>query len=149
MSRADMGTRGQFWYWLARGSGIWLHLGRALRSPTAGSFSPGCEYAVAHGYDTLMLYSDENVGSEASSAQRGSRSGGALLYGGAFVEAVDCRAAARGASLDELWEGPCPPPNASILRTGWPNRGRGARGERRWSCTCTCDPSYSYLNCLG
>ena len=44
------------------------------------------------------------------------------------------------------WTGPCPPPLASPLRTGLPNRDSATRS---WSCACRCDPSYSYVNCLG
>ena len=151
--RASMG---QFWYWLARGSGIWLNLGRSWRvgHDTEDELhrmdSPGCEAAAARGYDTIILLparprgeSNGGVGGGGGGGGRGG--GGGMWYGGA-VELVDCRAARRGASLDVLWEGPCPPPNATPLRTGSGACGRGGRW-RRTGCACWCEPSLPHLNC--
>ena len=77
--RQDIASEGQFWYWLAPGSGIWLHVGKAMRVRTAGVYSPGCERAVEQGYDTILL-----------SPSRAGVPPGFTRYGGA-VEIVDCR----------------------------------------------------------
>ena len=129
----DRASEGQFWYWHAPGSGIWLNVGRALRMPTVGIVAPGCRKAVAEGFDTIILHGNATMATDS------------ITYGSA-VELVDCRAARAGASLGEEWTGSCPPPLASPLRMGLPNHDHGAIS---WSCECRCDPSYSYTNCLG
>lgn len=59
----SIASEGQFWYWLAPGSGIFLNLGRALRSPTVGVSSPGCRHAVGRGYDTILITQPDDFGS--------------------------------------------------------------------------------------
>ena len=129
----DIASEGQFWMWHAPGSGIWLNLGRTLRSPTVGFWTPGCASAVSQGYDTYVLTPSGD-----------SFSAGGVSHGG-LTEIVDCRAAKAGAPLWKKWEGPCPPPLASGLRTGLPNFDTSSEA---WSYPCRCDPAYSYLNCL-
>ena len=46
-------SKGQMWFWLAYGSGIWLDLGRSLRLVT-GRFK-GCHAARQDGYDTVQM----------------------------------------------------------------------------------------------
>jgi hypothetical protein len=51
----DKGSEGQMWYWLAKGSGIWINVGRPLRSRSAGERSPGCAFALEEGFDSVLL----------------------------------------------------------------------------------------------
>jgi len=137
----DISSAGQFWYWFAPGSGIWLYTGNMFTCDTAGveacgdQQSKGCRFALDNGYDTLLNIPQSN-------------GDGTIQYGG-MVEIVDCRAAQDGKDdlLDKLWEGSCPPPGAGELRSGLP--WKDTDGGDEWSCDCKCDKSKWYLNCEG
>jgi hypothetical protein len=139
----DISSAGQFWYWFAPGSGIWLNVGNMATCDTAGvaacgdpeSETYGCQFALENGYDTLLNIPQSN-------------GDGTIKYGG-MVEIVDCRAAQDGKDdlLDKLWEGSCPPPGAGELRSGLP--WKDTDGSVEWSCDCKCDKSKWYLNCEG
>ena len=129
--QSEMPLVGQFWYYIAQGTGIWINVGKALRLHHAG-YIPGCAYAVSKGYDTIINYPDNSEIPTSS---------GLSHYGG-FIELVDCTATKRSSkALELLWEGPCPHVNASQLRTGSPHQGV--------SSICQCNQSKSYLNCLS
>ena len=120
----DRGTVGQFWYYHAPGSGIWLNIGRSLRMESAGVFSPGCQQAVSRGYDTISLSPDNTKVPD-----------GSTHYGG-ISEIVDCRALQRDPiSIHLLWQSTCPPANASGLRAG-------IRAPLR---ECHCNNSFTYI----
>ena len=117
------------WYYLAPGSGIWINVGKSLRTKTdrvRQPESPGCERAVAEGYDTFMLLPDNNGVAD-----------GLSRYGSA-IEIVDCRGWRDHPHTAAIaFEGTCPPAEASPLRVG-------LRGPER---PCRCDPTRSFLNC--
>lgn len=137
----DQSTRGQVWYWLASGSGIWLFLGKSMRVRKAGTFTPGCLTASAQGYDSIQLASPVSGG-----------------YAG-LVEIVDCRGTRHDpASATEVWEAACPPPLASKLHVGlpwtWPGypsshsiRLPKAFLKNKTLCSCSCESRLEYLNC--
>jgi len=129
----DISSAGQFWYWVAPGSGIWVNVGNMYRCYTAGQDScGGCPWAVANGYDTIMNTPPLEEGK--------------MNYGG-MVELMDCRGAQGGneALLEKMWQGSCPPPGAGQLRSGLP--WKDVDGSDQWSCECQCDKSKWYLNC--
>ena len=117
------------WYYLAPGSGIWINVGKSLRTKTdrvRQPESPGCERAVTEGYDTFMLLPDNNDVAD-----------GLSRYGSA-IEIVDCRGWRDHPHTAAIaFEGTCPPAEASPLRVG-------LRGPER---PCRCDPTRSFLNC--
>jgi hypothetical protein len=123
----DIPSVGQFWYYSAPGSGIWMNLGRALRMRTAGKYSPGCEYALDNGYDTYVL-SPDNTGLPSTQS-----------YYGGMVEIVDCAGGkADRNNLHIVWEYACPHEDYSMLY-----QMKNAMLE-----PCNCSNSVSYLNCL-
>jgi hypothetical protein len=116
---------GQIWFWVARGSGVWINVGRSLVLP--GPFPRACEEAYAEGYDTVQL----------------TRSYG-LTY-----ELIDCR----GMSRPDAWlsyEPACPPSHIE-LRAGMPTPrdAPALNGLAGTDSPCACDSSYDFLNCFG
>ena len=122
----ERATVGQVWFWVARGSGVWLNVGRSLVMP--GPHNPSCRDAHARGYDTIQL----------------TRS-----YGFSF-ELIDCRGQERP-DANVTYEPACPPSHIE-LRSGLPTPRdapalAGVKGGS--DAACACDHSYDFLNCLG
>ena len=131
-------SKGQMWFWLAFGSGIWLNLGRSLRLMKASDFK-GCLAARNAGYDTIQLPSGPN----------------SPMVEGYMYEIVDCS----GALLVDsglAWQAACPPPHIELF-SGIPNttlRYAPAlvdvpdtdSGTLR---PCACDLAQPQLNCGG
>jgi hypothetical protein len=139
---------GQLWFWVARGSGVWLNVGRSLvmtgpppPSRTAatsvrGSLSlpaaptttnPTCREARARGYDTIQL----------------------LRSYGLTYELIDCRGVTRP-DWNVTYEPACPPDHVQ-LRVGLPapRDAPALAGAGGTSAPCSCDHSYDFLNCYG
>ena len=124
----DIPSVGQFWYYSAPGSGIWINLGRALRMNTAGRYSPRCEHALNNGYDSYML-SPDNTDLPSTQSH----------YGG-MVEIVDCAGAkADRSNLHVVWEYACPHQNYSSLY-------HMKNGTLE---VCNCNNTVGYLNCFN
>ena len=134
-------TRGQIWFWLAEGSGIWWNTGKSKRALTTGEASAlwyalplrPCTMLREEGYDSIQHLGFEN---------------------GFSFELIDCR----GADLptfDVSVDVACPPPHVE-LRAGVPPRAsRWAPAldalpeEAEGTVPCRCDPSSYHLNCQG
>jgi hypothetical protein len=133
-------TRGQLWFWVAPGSGIWLNVGRTqvMLSQHKLDRSGGCATARQRNVDTIQI---------------------ADAFGGYSHEIVDCRATGLPGA-DDVWESACPPPHVH-MRMGIPGPLSSLhggvllesspllspRGASQASCECRCDPSLDYLNC--
>ena len=132
---ADLSTRGQVWFWLATGSGIWWNVGHSMRYLGNGGSSVAirrtCADARRMGYDSLQI-SD--------------------WWPGMALELVDCRGALL-ADAGETWQRACPPDHVQLL-AGIAPAPRFAPGLRRvanWSRLsrpCTCRPGTPSLECL-
>ena len=130
-------TRGQVWFWLAVGSGIWWNVGKSLRlsherNNRAMIDLNGCEGARKQGYDSIQLPNS---------------------FGGYVNELVDCTGYGRPGSQD-VWELACPPSHIE-LRVGLPAASTryaphipnetAIKGD---ACTCCCDSALNHLNCM-
>eukprot|EP00747_Dinoflagellata_sp_TGD_P088713 gnl/TRDRNA2_/TRDRNA2_164098_c0_seq6.p1 gnl/TRDRNA2_/TRDRNA2_164098_c0~~gnl/TRDRNA2_/TRDRNA2_164098_c0_seq6.p1 ORF type:complete len:287 (-),score=1.28 gnl/TRDRNA2_/TRDRNA2_164098_c0_seq6:393-1253(-) len=121
--RRDAALQGQFWYYLAPGSGIWLNIGRAQRAVRTWTHK-SCDDAVRGNYDTIVLY-PKNSGLPDTKT-----------YWGGLTEIVDCTASQRDPkSAHAPWTSSCPPPHASQLFLG--------------KSKCACNNSLPYLNCCN
>ena len=139
---SEMALVGQVWFWVARGSGVWLNVGRSLvmRGPqpvasrtavelSAGpvTTNPTCREARSRGYDTIQL----------------------LRSFGMTNELIDCRGAARP-DWNVTYEPGCPPPHVE-LRAGLPTPrdAPALEGVEGSFAACACDRSYDFANCYG
>ena len=123
-------TRGQLWFWLAIGSGIWLDVGRSLRVLNIKESLDGCHAARAAGYDTIQLMQSMR---------------------GLTFEIVECRAMGLRGDTD-VWEDACPPRHVK-LRSGLPeprySPGLTLPSGQLESFQCNCDNAVDHLNCDG
>ena len=138
-------TRGQVWFWMAVGSGIWWNVGVSLRLSHQRNnrqmlYHNGCDGARKLGYDSIQLPNS---------------------YGGYTDELIDCRGQGLPGSK-AVWESACPPPHVE-LRIGVPSSaaarhaphilednetiGMQAVQVHTEPCKCCCDASLSHLNC--
>jgi hypothetical protein len=127
-------TRGQLWFWISPGSGIWLNVGltQIMLSQHKLDRSGGCATARRRNVDTIQIVD---------------------AFGGYSHEIVDCRATGSPGAND-VWESACPPPHVH-LRMGIPGPLDSLHGGvllksprvHPSSCKCRCDPSFDYLNC--
>lgn len=124
-------TRGQLWFWVAPGTGIWLNVGRtqSMLSQHQIERSGGCKAARERGIDTIQI---------------------AEAFGGYSHELVDCRATGQ-AGADDVWEAACPPPHVE-LRSGIPSPINSLYGgvvmgtaTTSSSCECHCNPALDFL----
>ena len=123
-------TRGQLWFWLAIGSGIWLDVGRSLRVLNIKESLDGCRAARAAGYDTIQLMQSMR---------------------GLTFEIVECRAMGLRGDTD-VWEDACPPRHVK-LRSGLPeprySPGLTLPSGQAEQFQCSCDNAVDHLNCDG
>ena len=124
-------TRGQVWFWLATGSGIWLDVGRSLRLLNIKDSPDGCRAARAAGYDTIQLMQSMR---------------------GLTFEIIDCRAMGLSGDSDP-WENACPPRHVH-LRSGLPEPLYSPAlalpsGHPGTQFECHCNDERDHLNCDG
>ena len=132
----DAATVGQVYFWLAPGSGIWLHTGRSLKlvrgahgTLTHTERHPNCEQARLDGYDTIHQQFAE--------------------FAGFTYEIIDCRGAALP-TASEHWVPACPPPHVRLLAGVPADRYAPALlGIAPAPRPCVCDRGLDRLNCFG
>ena len=131
---ADRCTRGQVWFWLASGSGIWWNVGKSYRmlaggGPYDAARRLSCADVRSLGYESIQL---------------------SEFYPSMALELIDCR----GAQLeqaDETWERACPPEHIE-LRAGLPPESQrfapGLKGVRGSSRPCVCNGATFHVDCM-
>ena len=128
----DVATKGQVWFYLGLGSGIWWNTGTSLVLNVGyEGEKPSCEFAAARGYDSIQM----------------TRS-----FAGFSYEIVDCRGVKAAPKEHGLsWSAACPPEHVT-LRSGVPTPryapALAAVPEEHWE-PCRCDMSLDHLNCHG
>ena len=125
--RSKMDLVGQLWFRVARGSGVWLNVGRSQRH-SGRSNNPSCAQARADGYDTIQLTTG---------------------YGSAY-DLIDCRGANRP-DANITYEAACPPPFINLI-AGAPLP-RDAPGLVRVTddvrLRCRCDRALDAVTCMA
>ena len=129
----DQSSRGQVWFWLAVGSGIWWNVGKSKRLLASDdrdlAHHVTCAELRQQGYDSIQRTE---------------------FYPAMALELIDCRGALLEAA-NETWERACPPLHVE-LRAGIPPEPRHApalRGVRAPSSRpCVCNVETSHVDCL-
>ena len=133
-SERDKCVRGQVWFWLASGSGIWWNVGKSwkvLAPDTRYHWTrPTCQGARRQGFDSIQFV---------------------RYYPAMTLELIDCR----GANLtlaNDPWDSACPPEHVTLL-AGIPavdERHAPALNDIAEASArrCDCNRASSVLDCL-